>query len=167
MKLINGKGKLFGLINVVDLLVLVMIVFMAGVVYVKIKGESVTTGSFDKVNYEITLRSKSALQNTVDNFEIGALVLENDKNQVLGELVSKEIKPATKEVTTADGEILLANVPGRIDVYAVVKGNGILDSKKGLIVGPNDWQIGNSLVFKTNKSVFQGHIVDIEIKDGE
>ncbi|MBQ5797147.1 MAG: DUF4330 domain-containing protein, partial [Firmicutes bacterium] len=42
MKLINEKGKLFGIINVVDLIIVVMVIAMVGAVATMVLGDQVT-----------------------------------------------------------------------------------------------------------------------------
>ena len=42
MKIIDKKGKLFGLVNIVDLIVLLLVVAVIGVVATKLMGSKVT-----------------------------------------------------------------------------------------------------------------------------
>ena len=65
MKLVDEKGKLFGKLNIVDLLVIVVIVAAAALLAMKLLGGKVTAGSVPTLTY--TVRVMEVDQATYDN----------------------------------------------------------------------------------------------------
>ena len=50
MKIVDGKGKLFGIINIVDLIVLIALVVVIGAIAVQLLGTRVTDAMAEKVD---------------------------------------------------------------------------------------------------------------------
>ncbi|MCT4612378.1 MAG: DUF4330 domain-containing protein [Clostridia bacterium] len=164
MKIMNEKGKLFGLINVIDLFFLLAVIAMVFVVSTKLGGKA----GFEKkatVNYDIEVKVKGVLPEIAEKLEVGDVMLENSVNKKVGTVKSIEKVEAEKEVTTADGEIKLAKVPGRYDIKVTLEGSAIFDKTRGLLIGSKDFQIGNSIIIKSKSVIFVGNVSNLEIKE--
>ncbi|MBQ3920702.1 MAG: DUF4330 domain-containing protein, partial [Firmicutes bacterium] len=66
MKIVDEKGKLFGLINIVDLLVVILIIAIVGVVAVKILGDKATNVIATKVDCYIEVTMDGLYPDIVD-----------------------------------------------------------------------------------------------------
>ena len=128
---IDQKGKLFGKISIIDLLVvLVVIAGIAGTVlaFQKVRGGSVLTenkailkqdSTLDMLEVEMRLNEVRSM--TRDSIHIGDDVYAKDTNKYLGEVVRIETEPATRIISGYDGRAAEAEVPERLDVIMVVQ----------------------------------------------
>ena len=100
MSLIDNKGRIFGLINIIDLLVIVLIVAVVGRFTLKSRQKSagaVTT------NIEVVVHVKEVRDATADIVKVGDIVKETKSNVVLGKVVDVKVNPSETLVETADG----------------------------------------------------------------
>ena len=163
MKLIDEKGRLFGLINVIDLFVLTMIVCLIGFGGYKMLrvNPRIATENKDAV---IKLLITDVRDVTVNAIAEGETTRDFDKNTLLGTIVKKEVKNTTKQVTTSDGRIVEAEVPGKFDVMFHIEGKATI-SNNTILMGNQDIRVGKQLGIKGLKYAVRGTVMDISINE--
>ncbi|MDF2984982.1 MAG: hypothetical protein K0R50_492 [Eubacterium sp.] len=163
MKIINEKGKLFGLINIVDLSIIVLILLIGSVLMLKVLGKDVGPITSEENQQEITVTFRSSVRN---DEQIKALK-ENDKLISLLKPTDAYIKSITFTkleipINTADGKAVYSVDPKRKELVVkfVMKtgaGNGIikLDSQ--------DVAVGKEFTLKTRTFESKGTVEAIEL----
>lgn len=150
MKMIDQKGKLFGIINLFDLLVLLLLVaLIVGVGYKYIIVNP--TVALNESELEVTLWVEDVRQVTVDVINVGDLVREYDSNLFFGEIIKKEVTPHYEPAETADGRIVNAQVEGKYDVYMKLKCKGIV-SDNAISIASKEIKIGGTII--TNHQLY-------------
>ncbi len=133
--IIDNKGKLFGKINIVDLVVvLVVIVAVVGVVFTKTKLDNskiladesnmIIKSSAEMEKLEIALKVKEVRDVTRDAIIVGDDVYLTANDKILGTVARVESAPAVREVTGDNGTVYTAEVPERYDVTLYVEVEG-------------------------------------------
>ncbi|HHX75579.1 MAG TPA: DUF4330 domain-containing protein [Firmicutes bacterium] len=117
MKLLDDKGRLFGLINLIDLLVLILVVaVLAGGAYKLTRPpKSGDAGAGDKVTVLALVSNVS--QYTVDAVTVGSNVFDPTSKGHMGKVTKVEVVPHREPVETADGRVVMAEVPERFDIF--------------------------------------------------
>ncbi len=110
MKIINEKGKLFGLINIVDLSIIVLILLIGTVFLLKTMGKDVGPITSVENQQNITVTFRSAVRN---DEQIKALK-END--QLIS--ILKPTSARVKSIVFSDLEVPINTADGRA-VYSV------------------------------------------------
>ena len=127
---IDQKGKLFGKISIIDLLVIiVVIVAVLGSVlaFAKVKSGAVLTENKSLISesaldtLEVRMRLKEVRSMTADSIHIGDEVYAKDTNKYLGKVSRIEIEPATRIITGFKGDVKEAEIPERMDVIMVLE----------------------------------------------
>ena len=128
--ILDNKGKLFGKVSIVDLLVVVLVIVgIAGVffTYSKIKGGEVLTENQSLLRQddtldmlEVKMRLEEVRDVTVNSIHVGDDVYDNETNKFLGEIARVETEPATRIITDFSGQAFETDVPERYDVVMVV-----------------------------------------------
>lgn len=127
--MLDKKGRLFGKVSIIDILVVVLVLAMlAGgfVTYQKIASNKVLTENkgLIKTNatdtLEVTMRVKEVRQMTVNAFSEGDEVFFDDTGKFLGEIKSIETLPCQKLIFDKSGNPIMAEVPQRYDVLLKV-----------------------------------------------
>lgn len=155
MKIINEKGKLFGIINVIDLLVIVLVLAIA-LVGVKFFMD----GGFAAINkdkndlfagpateLEITFYGEEISDFVAEQLFVGAKLYDETSLEVLGEVKSFEIGPAESHVMTADGKYVVTTR----DHYNSLKIVGVVDGQRtplGATVGKTHYASGHTFVLR-------------------
>ena len=109
MKIINEKGKLFGLINIVDLLVLIAAVAVAAGVGYKLFAPQIKESVQPQVELTAIVRVRGATPFLVTEVERNSQVgkqLVSGNSYVNGSIEDMKIEDYAQQVTTADGRIV-------------------------------------------------------------
>lgn len=146
MRIIDNKGRIFGLINIIDLLVILVI--LAVVARFGTKIHQSTAGSQVK-EIEAVLYVKEVKDATTNVIKVGDIVKETKTNGVLGKVTDVDVRPSETLVETADGRIVVYPNPVLKDVYITLRGTGSVN-ENAIVLGSNEIRIGTSLQIKTN-----------------
>ena len=120
-KIIDERGRLFGLINVIDVIVLVVALLVVAMVFIRFTsfGSPLTTGS--TVNVQYTLRVPMIRLSTADQMLPGDKLYTQDTNTFMGTIIAVEYQPAQTPDTLLDGSLVMMDVPERYDVFLTVE----------------------------------------------
>ncbi|MBE7047913.1 MAG: DUF4330 domain-containing protein [Ruminococcaceae bacterium] len=127
--MLDNKGKLFGKVSVIDLLVVCIVIIMAIGAYMswqKINNKTVLTENKGLIQnsaadtLEVTMRLEEVRQITMDAIHIGDDVFMKDTGKFFGQVVDVYSEPAKRLIYSQDGTPIEAVVPNRLDVLMVV-----------------------------------------------
>lgn len=152
MKIVNEKGKLFGLINIVDLFVLLALIAVVAGVGWKLFGPKVAEAVNPDVTMTSTMRIRGATPFLVSEVERNdqtgkSLVSGNDF--VAAKITNIKIEDYIQQVTTADGRIVNALDPSKKDIVVTIESKvskGTATPK----IGTQEVRAGRTFIIKTN-----------------
>ena len=166
MKILSEKGKLFGLINIVDLFVLIAVIAVIGGIGWKLFAPSVKEATSQQVEMTTVLRVRGATPFLVDELEregndqVGKkLVSGND--YVDATIESLTVEDYVQQVTTADGRITNALDPSKKDVVIVVK-SMVAEGTPTPKIGTQEVRAGRTFIIKTNNFETTANIDTVE-----
>lgn len=163
MKIINEKGKLFGLVNVIDLLiVLVVLVGVIGVLKYKDIGNfmsNLTTDDGGKVY--VTYSINGIKDVSVEGVSIGDVFFDEDSRQIIGPVVEKSATQAKIATTNSNGEFVYSDIPDRFDLLVKVEAKGTWNDLE-IVVNGDDIHIGEKQEITSRISNFSAVIYSIE-----
>ncbi len=146
--------------NWVDVVIIVLIIALlyGGYSYIlKPKGVAV-----DKVPVEVTYRVDNVLIESANGIKIGDIFKDKDTNQVVGEVIDKEVTDAYDFVETGDGRIVKSKLPNKYTVYFTIKGDAVI-TEDYIRMGDRDMRIEGTIFLKSNVSAVKTIITDIKI----
>ncbi len=160
LRLIDEKGKILGLINIIDLIVLVLILLVAA-----------------GVGYKYTHKSQQAKTVTVEfqvmvphvRPEMAQAIKVGDK-MVQGSsytpVVVKdvEIKPGYSVNVDAKGQRVESYDPYLVDIYVTNTGQTTLSSAS-IVMGGQDIRVGKDYYVKSRDYEFKGTIISVNVKE--
>ncbi len=117
-RFLDERGRFFGKVNVIDLLVLLVII--AVVVFAVVR---MTGGSSETVPVRVTYTVEAVRQASVDALQAKGEVTD-DGGTVLGKVEEVVVTPTLEEFLTPDGELKAFESPVFSDVSIVVLGEG-------------------------------------------
>ena len=134
MKLVDKRGKVFGIINVIDLTIIVVIVVaaLAAGAYFSVSDNG--NGAGQKITYEIEMQRQT--KTFADSVEIGDTVSDSEKNIVIGTIINKNVTPATQvNPDLEQGKYVKSTVPDAYNVVITVEADAIVSDKNILVNG--------------------------------
>ncbi len=167
MKIINEKGKLFGIINVVDLLVLVAALSVVLGVGYKLFKNNVTDVTSPMTDLTMVVRVRGAMPYLVEELERNSpvgkqMVAGND--YVDGDIVDMQFEDYVQYIATDDGHIVEAVDGVRKDIIFTIKAEVKRDAPVNKI-GSQEVRAGRTFTVKTNDFEINGSITSLDIEN--
>lgn len=167
MKIIDDKGKLFGIVNLLDLFVAIFILVIVIAVSMKLVNnpESYAVSSEDNVkDMYVTLRCQSVTDSFIDSLAPGDKLLA--QNAYTGGEVFEVGAPTPAEYTGVDdnGNVVVSEHPYLKDVYVTVVTKQNIETPV-LKVNGQESRVGTKIFFKTQKVETPAMVMSIEFKD--
>ncbi len=164
MKIVNEKGKLFGLINIVDLSIVILILLIGSVLFLKTMGKDVGPITSDESLQEITVTFKSSVRGD----EQPKALKEKDQlisllKPVDAYITSVVYAPYETPISTADGRQVYSVDPKKQAITVkftmkTSKGSGIIKLESQEVA------VGKQFILKTRTFENNGTIEAIEFK---
>ena len=163
MKLIDKKGKIFGVINIIDLTVILILgLLIVGGAY-----------RFKKASPQVVAQSQKAVvkvevsevrQPTVDGIEVGDVLYHYDRGQYFGKIIDKKVENFRTAVETSDGKVVMADVPEKYNVILYIESDAT-NTTDTIIIGGEQTRIGAQYRLKDKKVAVFGTILGIELTE--
>ena len=163
MKIINEKGKLFGLINIVDLLVLIAAVAVAAGVGYKLFAPQIKESVQPQVELTAIVRVRGATPFLVTEVERNSQLVSGN-SYVNGTIEDMKIEDYAQQVTTADGRIVTAVDPDKKDIVFTIK-TTVPKGTATPSIGTQEVRAGRTFIVKTNDFETSGNIDSVDIAD--
>lgn len=161
MKIIDEKGKLFGLINVIDLTVLLVLVLLVVGGAKRFKSKPIVTN--EQTEAEITFEVSDVRMATVENIIEGDELYHYDRGGHLGEIVKVDYEPY-REPLEKDGEWINAEVPDKYTVTFTVK-TKVKNNPDVIIAGDEQVRVGGQYRVKNKNIACFGTVMDMKVLD--
>ncbi len=160
MKLINDKGKIFGLINIIDLMVLLLVLLVAvGAVY-KFTG---TSQQAQAVTVEFQVMVPHIRPEMAEIIKVGDKMVQGNSYTPV---TVKEVKlePGYSVNVNAQGQRVESFDPYLVDIYVTNTGQTTLSSAT-ISMGGQDIRVGKEYYVKSRDYEFKGTVVKVEVKE--
>ncbi len=166
IKFLDSKGRLFGKINIVDLVVVVIIIAVAGAVIYKrtssdVNTEGIGANAPDEYCY-VTLYLNQMLPEMSKSIAIGDRLVANGK-YTDAEIVAVHEQPAAYVGYDYTGKTVLTQHPLWKDVTVIIK-EKINPNPVPLKMGEQEIRVGNSYILKTQRVESVARVKRIEFE---
>lgn len=163
MGILDKKGRLFGIINVIDLAVL--LILLAVIAFgISRMGKGVVTQTDTKkgvITYEIA----DIRQPTVDQLIVGDPVYHYDKGTYIGEISNVTVNPF-RERMDYNGRWVEADVPRKFVALVEVTAD-LEETDKYYTAGGEQTRIGIQFRLKNKNFASYGVVVDMQVQEEE
>ncbi len=162
MALIDGKGRLFGKINIVDLLIVLLVLLTAGGVYfVFFGGSDKQVVETSKVIYDFEITNVN--KDFVDAITPGDPIRDSTRGNELGKVVSKASRKATMlNEDLINGRYIIAEVPDAYDVVITIEAQANI-TPANIIVGGAEVKVGKKFFIKGKGYANQGFVTKMTL----
>lgn len=164
MKLINERGKLFGLINLVDLVLLLVIVLAVAAFGYKALNKPIQEITSEVTPATVTLRVRGAMpyltDELLDKVHPGDRLVSGSSYDN-AEVVSLEVTPHVYSTLNEDCVAVEVTDPHKSDIMITVKTSGV-ENNPVFKIGSQEVRIGRTFTFKTNRCEIVATIESVE-----
>jgi hypothetical protein len=166
MKMIDQKGRIFGVINILDLflnLLLIGALIFAGIKFTQ--GDEVVSGPRTQKEVTYVLYNSAEHPFVVDQIKKGDVLRNKDNNAKIGEVVSIKKQPGKVAVTTADGRMVMSDVPEKYSVYITVKTKASVSGETAVGEDGSALLTGSKVSVKGPKYLIETLISEVNLGD--
>ena len=144
----EGKTKKSFRFNIIDAIIILFILFAgaAAVYFLLFRG----IGNAESKNFtaEYVIESKEIRSEFVNLIKTGDKIIDSQKNEIIGEIISVEYTPSTRTtVNTVTGELIKSTVPERYDVYITISSDDVSYSGNYKIAETVDLFVGSDFSY--------------------
>jgi len=120
--IIDKKGRLLGLVNIIDLMVIVLVLALALGAYYRV-APATQQELAELQEVEVQLLVTEVMSFTVDSYNKGDYVYNSSDEILLGEIVDKETQPLKQPVISDEGELIMEEdvTPQRYNLLLTLK----------------------------------------------
>ncbi|WP_077369799.1 DUF4330 domain-containing protein [Anaerosalibacter sp. Marseille-P3206] len=161
MKIINEKGKLFGIINIIDLIVIVVLALLitGGVKRVRTTRPDMVS---ETKKATVTIEVSEIRNATVEGLVVGDPIYHYDKGNYFGKIVDVKVEPF-KEAVESNGKWVNAEVPEKYVATLTVEADAV-ETPDVIIIGGEQTRIGHQFRLKNKKVAVFGTILGVEVE---
>ncbi len=167
MKIVNKEGKLFGLINVIDLVIIVAVLIVGIACAYKFLSPTAQSITAPKSDMIVTMRVRGAMDYLEAEMTDETVIKAGDK--LVGgsgfvdgaEIVKVESEPYVITGEVSDGTFVTSTVPDKWDIVITVKCPQA-ESDPIYKIGTQEIRIGRGFILKTQKTELNTIIETVE-----
>jgi hypothetical protein len=120
-RIIDERGRLFGIISVIDVAVLLAVVILAIAAFTKFNVYENPLTSESMVDVLYTIKIPAIRHSNASLMRVGDKVFSTETGANIGTIVAVEIKDAEEIEVLVDGSYVVARVYERYDVYLTIE----------------------------------------------
>jgi len=121
-KIIDEKGRVFGLINLIDIIVLAVVTVVAATVIVKFIMPNSPLTAVNSIEVTYSLRIPRVRTLTAEHLRVGDKMYLQDTDALFGTIVDVRVEPAQIPDARMDGSLVMTVVPEEYDIFLLVEG---------------------------------------------
>ena len=162
-KIIDERGRLFGVINIIDVIVIILAVVLVCGVYVKFsKNERTAAGSssLEKVTYQMEI--KTVREGLCGDLKEGDKVWNQESGVELGTITGVSVTPAELPKSLADGTYVSGSVQDRYDVVLTIEGDCQILNGRYFIQKSDEISINQEKKIQTKYCETTGTVIGID-----
>lgn len=163
MSKIFKNKKIFGKLNIIDLLIILLIIAVGIVGYAFFKGDTPTLTTANQKEYIFTIQMQKTDKNIFNKINIGDKIYDNENNAYIGEVISKEQKEYRELANDYKNNKKVYAVNDKyINIDIAVK-NNLLDKGNNLVTNEEyKIKVGRQVAIRGNNYAGSGYIILIE-----
>lgn len=156
--IIDNKGRLFGKLNLLDLLFVLLFIAIIAAAGIIFSGGETTKSSTMPITYTVEIQNQDAAY--FEHVTVGEQVTDGVTKAPMGEIIALSKEPA-KVVAQANDKMVLVNPEGRYDGFVQIQADASV-SYPNLLLNDNPIKIGTSLALRSETLAMHGYVVAID-----
>jgi hypothetical protein len=164
--LLDAKGRLFGKVSIVDILVLLILaIVIGGLGYRYTRSSSVVLGKGDPVTIEFFIEETPTF--AAEAIKEGDLTTDFQMGAVFGRVREFTIGEAITYGQNSVGEVVKSSREGYSSIQLVIEGEGFLSREGGVTINNVDYFIGHTTILRVGSAKIMGRVYDIKKRSNE
>ena len=160
MKIIDKNGRLFGLISIIDVIVIAVVAVMGIALYLKTNTMTHTSTVTKNETITYQVRAQGVSDCVENNIRVGDRIFDEDRPSggCLGKITAIEVFPGTEMETFSDGTVEEIPSEDTINLLLTIEGEGLISGKSYSLNRIYDLGVNSARNFVTEYARFTGTV---------
>ncbi len=159
--IINEKGKLFGKISIIDIIVLLCILVAGFGLYTKLTAPAAKKVETQNQSIEYSLLIKDVRIGTVKALKNSDVVINSLTKEHTGNIVAVSEAPTMRIVELTDGTVQAIEIPDKYDVTVTIRLDGKVNDMGFYTATNQSLTVGSTQNIQTKFANTSGTIIDV------
>lgn len=160
MAIFNNKGQLFGKVNIIDLLIIIVIISVIGGGIYKFTTLDNLLSEGELKELSLTMEIPSERDGLFESIQKGDIIYDSIRGSEFGIVESKSRKAHKELIVNQEGFVEYTEIPGLYDIEIQVKSPSKV-TDDGIVIGTTPIYIGSSIRIRSSLYVFTGDVLNI------
>ncbi len=156
-------GKLFGIISIIDIIVVLCIIVLAFGIYMRYTSDSDATAATERTKFQYVYKVEGVREYTLEALRKGGPVHDRETKEYIGDVVDVRAEDAKMDISLVDGRFAIVTIPDKYDAYITIEVDGKYNSLGHYTTANRYIGAGQTLNALSKYSNTEGQI--IEVKD--
>jgi len=157
----DKRGRLFGKINIIDALVVLLFIGLAVAVTYRYTAVGMVREADSRVRYTLMVDGVRDLQ--VPYYQVGLRAWDRRQQQYIGDIVDVRHRPQMIALELPDGSLVMAERPSIVVIYVDIEADARVTASAVLIEGAYELKVGSRVMLNTKYIDVEATIIAAEI----
>ena len=166
MKIIDEKGRLFGKISVIDIIVIVFVIVVSALcIYKYVSRDKEEDIKRENEKLVVTFLAEEVPQYVTETLKEGKKVKDSEQRTTIGTVANYNVGPSISYATTFQGDYVKTTKEGYNSVEVTIDGLGYFEDT-GVRIGSQLFLVGKYITVEIGEGVYWGRISSIKTIGG-
>lgn len=166
LRVLDDKGRIFGRISIIDLLVILVLISVAVWFGYSMFGRNLRRNVAERQqDTEIVVVVSAIRPSTAEAVAKGGKIFEFKTGACIGEIVGVKTEPTSVWLVQGDGRWVQVESKDRVDAFVTIQGTARI-GEDVITMNGVEIRVGGSLSLKTKFAVFQGYVMLMDLDLG-
>lgn len=161
MKIIDKRGRLFGLISIIDIVVIIVVAVLAAGIYIRFFSLQSTAVGQPTVPISYSIKIAAERSYKVDALKAGDTIFNETGNEALGVIKSVTVTDAEQWGVTEDGTLKKGLIEGKYDIVLEIEADGVIADGRYYVSRTTELGTNRKAEFTTKYCTLTGVITSI------
>ena len=159
--MIDKNGRIFGKLNVVDALVIVLVLGLVFAAVYRFTASGMVREADQRVRFTLMIEGVRDLQ--VPYYITGLMAFDARNGQYIGRIAGIQYETLTTTMPLPDGTVIMAEMPGVLRLFVDIEADARVTPTAILVHGAYELNVGRRLHLNTKFIDVEGIIVGVDI----
>lgn len=160
----DQKGKLFGKVSIIDLLILLFVIVAVIATVYKFQFSAHKDVNTAEGQIVYTLKIQGLRDFSARQFAVGDEVYDKESNKAIGKITAVQPEGAEEFVNMADGTFVMQDIPNKFDVYLTIESDARITDEGYFANGTKQIGAYSTLNIYTQKVEVYAQVQTVEAK---
>ena len=164
-KIIDRQGRLFGVISIIDILVIIVVALLATGIYIRYFSLSKTAIGQESAPITYKMIIDDVRDYTVNSLRVGDTLYNKTASEAIGTITDISVKEAAVWSGTVDGTQKKGIIEGKYDVTLTVEASGVVSEGRYYVSRTTELGANQKNEYVTKYCSITGTVIEIDQRD--